>query len=159
MPFVEVDAELGYEGKGGCELGKREHRESELADADNPKSELGDREDPAGKLSDGDYSFSRNRHTVGTIFEGHMEKRQSENGSLGLVLIPPTIPFFARRVGSPALGTGNSLLRHLMPAISAWSHLFSPRRWTFISTKPIDTYLQEPPHVLPDHEHPRATVF
>jgi hypothetical protein len=122
MALMDIDSELGDEGISESELRQGVHGNSELANADKPDAELRDGNQTAGKLTNGNDASGRDRHTVGSVFEGNVEHRKPEKRGFGFVFKAPSIPFVFGGEWSPATGTRHGLFRDLVLAFPARLH-------------------------------------
>ena len=122
MPLMDEDADLGYQGIGKGELGKGKEGYRELADADKPYAELGDGDESHGKLTYGNHPLGNHRHPIGTVLEGDVYQWKPKYLHLGLVFIPPAIPFGLGWIRSPTAWTGKGILTDIMLAGTAGLH-------------------------------------
>jgi len=113
MSLVDVETNLGNQRIGHRELSQREACESELAEAHDPNAELGDRDHATSKLTDRDDAACHDRESIGTVLEGDMKQRQSQDRGAGLVLEPPPVPFLSSRIRGTTLRTGQRVLGNL----------------------------------------------
>ena len=119
-----IEADLSDDRIPQGELGESRPGDRELAYAYQSNPKLRDRNDPAGKLPDGKNPLGNHRNPVGAVFEGDVDKGQSEDGECRFVLKAPPVPFIFGRIRRPTIGTGERLLRDLLFAFSTRFHVF-----------------------------------
>src|SRR5882724_507455 len=105
MALCQIHTHLRNQRIGECKLSERKS-----SDAKYTKPKLCNADNAAGELTNGNYPACHNGCSIRPELERNMQKRQTTHCQLGFVLVAPSIPRVARRIGRPAVRTGQCLL-------------------------------------------------
>src|SRR5947209_18012458 len=109
MALCQIHTHLRNQRIGECKLSERKSSDGKLSDAKYTKPKLRNADNAAGELTNGDYPACHNGCSIRPELERNMQKRQTTHCQLGFVLVAPSIPRVARRIGRPAVRTGERL--------------------------------------------------